>query len=411
MTFSQFVEINPRVSLSKGEEYRHIEMELVISGHRYVRTNKRRKYTGGGSKFKTGDTLFARITPCLENGKIAQFIGEKNEIAFGSTEFFVFRAKEGISDPSYIYYLSFSDLIKKPAEKSMSGASGRQRADIKSIENLEIPEHTLPTQQKIASILSAYDDLIENNLKRIKILEELAQMIYREWFVNFRFPGHEKVKMVKSELGMIPEGWKVKTIGEVVETLGGGTPSTKIAEYWDNGDVSWYTPSDITKNNKIFIHDSEKKITNLGLQKSSARMFPDYSVMMTSRATVGEFAINTIPACTNQGFITCVPTERLSAYYIYFLLKEMKEKIISLAGGATYKEINRTTFRKIQIIVPDKSIMDEFTSLLKPMMNLIENLQIRIDNLRKTRDLLLPKLISGEIDVEKLNININGAIT
>ncbi len=305
--------------------------------------------------------------------------------------------------PRYVYY--FLQTLNLGRFNSGVGVPTLNRNDL---DKLEIGVHDFRSQQVIASILSAYDDLIENNLKRIKILEEMAQMIYKEWFVNFLFPGHEKVKMVKSELGMIPEGWQVKTIGEVVETLGGGTPSTKIAEYWDNGDVLWYTPSDITKNNKIFIRDSEKKITNLGLQKSSARMFPDYSVMMTSRATVGEFAINTIPACTNQGFITCVPTERLSAYYIYFLLKEMKEKIISLAGGATYKEINRTTFRKIQIIVPDKSIMDEFTSLLKPMMNLIKNLQIQIDNLRKTRDLLLPKLISGEIGVNSINVMHKG---
>jgi len=262
----------------------------------------------------------------------------------------------------------------------------------------------LPTQRKIATILSAYDDLIGNNTRRIAILEEMAQSLYREWFVHFRFPEYEKVRMVESALGMIPEGWEVKTIGEVVETLGGGTPSTNSLEYWDNGDVIWYSPSDLTSAGTLFITDSAKKITSVGLQKSSARMFPAYSVMMTSRATIGVVAINTQPACTNQGFITCVPNEKLSAYQIYFWLAENKEKIVNLASGATFKEINKATFRKLPIALPEATISCQFNDILMPICKQIENLITRNANLRRTRDLLLPKLISGEVDVEGLAI-------
>jgi len=194
MRFADFVEINPRVRLNKGSIYPFVAMEIVTPGSRYVKTKITREYTGGGgSKFCLGDTLFARITPCLENGKIAQFRWDQDQEGFGSTEFFVFRARDNVSIPPFVYYLASTEIIRGPAVKSMTGASGRQRAELKAIENIEIPLVTIPVQHKISYILSAYDDLIENNLKRIKILEEMAQMIYREWFVNFRFPGHEKV--------------------------------------------------------------------------------------------------------------------------------------------------------------------------------------------------------------------------
>jgi type I restriction enzyme S subunit len=303
MSLSDFVEINPKVSLEKGKEYPFVAMEDIVLGQRYVSATCGKRYAGGGAKFQVGDVLFGRITPCLENGKIAQFAGADGQLGFGSTEFFVFRAKDRVSDPAYVFYLAYTDIVRKPAEKSMSGASGRQRADLNAIRNLEVPTPPLTTQRKIAAILSAYDDLIENNTRRIKILGEMARMIYQEWFVYFRFPGHGNVKMVESELGLIPEGWEAKPIGEVVETLGGGTPSTKNPEYWEGGDVTWFIPSDLTKSGNMFISDSEKKITRLGLEKSSARLFPAYSVMMTSRATIGVVAITTKQACTNQGFI------------------------------------------------------------------------------------------------------------
>jgi type I restriction enzyme, S subunit len=272
------------------------------------------------------------------------------------------------------------------------------------IHALSICYPPLSTQRKIASILSAYDDLIENNTRRIKILEEMAQMLYREWFVNFRFPNHENIKMVESELGLIPEGWEVKPIGEVIETTGGGTPSTKIPEYWENGNIFWYTPSDLTASKSMFISSGEKAITRLGLQKSSARMFPAYSVMMTSRATIGVTAINTEPACTNQGFITCIPNEFVSAYQIYFWVAENKDTIISFASGATFKEISKTVFRQLPILIAEKKVRNQFVTVIDPICKHIANLQQKNINLRKTRDLLLPKLISGEIDLEKLNI-------
>ena len=203
-----FVHINPTVRLAKAVEYPFVSMDAITPGRRYVEAPGTRA-SGGGARFCGGDTLFARITPCLENGKIAQFKAASTQPAFGSTEYWIFRARENVSDPAYVFYLGTSKIVRGPAEKSLSGASGRQRADLAAIEDLEVPAPDLPTQRRIASILSAYDDLIENNTRRIAILEEMAGRIYEEWFVRYRFPGYEQVKMVESDLGPIPEGWSV----------------------------------------------------------------------------------------------------------------------------------------------------------------------------------------------------------
>jgi type I restriction enzyme S subunit len=257
----------------------------------------------------------------------------------------------------------------------------------------------LPIQRQIADILSAYDDLIENNTRRIAILEELTHTLYHEWFVQFRFPGHERVKLVASELGMVPQGWEIKAIGEVVQILGGGTPSTKVPAYWDDGDITWYSPTDLTSSGTIFVSDSARKITPLGLKESSARLFPAYSVLLTSRATIGVVAINTKPACTNQGFIICIPNDILSPYQLYHWLDVTRETILRLASGTTFKEINRSTFKQIPVLLPPEHLSRQFNECVHPIYKHIENLVARNANLRHTRDLLLPKLMTGELDV------------
>jgi len=302
----------------------------------------------------------------------------------------------GTAEPSFLYY----SLLPRKQELLSLGATTGVRTPIlnkSAFSDLKVKIPPLPVQRRIAGILSAYDDLIENNTQRIHILEEMAQALYREWFVHSRFPGHDQVKLVDSPVGKVPQGWEVRNIGEVVETLGGGTPSTKSSEYWNSNDVIWFTPSDLTAAGTMYIQTSGKKISKLGLEKSSARLFPPYSVLMTSRATIGVVAINTQEACTNQGFITCIPNENVSAYQIYFWMLDNKEKIIGIASGATYKEINRTEFRELPIVVADKITNESFTATLSPICKQIEVLQTKIENLRRTRDLLLPKLVSGEI--------------
>ncbi len=258
-------------------------------------------------------------------------------------------------------------------------------------------------QRRIAGILSAYDDLIENNQRRIKILEEMARSLYREWFVHFRFPGHDKVKMVPSPLGPIPQGWEVKPVAESFEISGGGTPSRKDLEYWDGGTIQWYAPSDLTSAGTMFMDDSGERITERGLAESSARLFPARSVMLTSRATIGAIAINTNNACTNQGFITCLPNERVPLYFLFHWIKENVPTFQRMASGATFKEISRGVFKTIDFLQPSVQVVHRFDDIVTPMAEQLLVLQRQMQNLRRTRDLLLPRLLSGQSDIKTMD--------
>lgn len=188
-----------------------IDIDKVSPVLRSVTNEETKVYDGqSSSKFCDGDTVFSRITPCLENRKIAK-VSIDGQAAFGSTEFYVFRAKKGLSDPNFVYDLTSSDAVVLPAINSMTGASGRQRADKRFIQRLKLNFPDLPTQERIADILSADDDLIENNNKRIALLEKAAQELYKEWFVRFRFPGY---KTVEFENGL-PKGWEVTSFERI----------------------------------------------------------------------------------------------------------------------------------------------------------------------------------------------------
>ena len=255
-------------------------------------------------------------------------------------------------------------------------------------------------QQKIVGIVFAYDDLIENNKRRIALLEKMAEEIYREWFVRMRFPGHDKVKFVKG----VPEGWEKVPLEKAFSYTGGGTPSKEVERYWKDGDVNWYTPSDITSSRGRFLNQSTDKCTEEGLRNSSARLFPTYSIMMTSRATIGAIGINTTPACTNQGFITCIPNERYPLTFLYHWLKLSKSHFELLSGGATFAELTKGTFKKIEIMTPPKSLVEKFEDTVLPMFKQMELLLKQIDGFASTRDMLLPRLISGKLPVENLEI-------
>jgi type I restriction enzyme S subunit len=175
--FGEIVEFPPKVKLRKSEKYPFIPMEEINERYKYVYPKIKKELSSGGAKFEEGDTLFSRITPCLQNGKIAQAKNLDNSPGFGSTEYFVFRGIENLTDSDFIYYLSITEEFRKNAINSMVGASGRQRADAGHIKKFKFLLPPLETQRKIAKILSNYDDLIENNLKRIKILEEMAQIL------------------------------------------------------------------------------------------------------------------------------------------------------------------------------------------------------------------------------------------
>jgi type I restriction enzyme, S subunit len=253
----------------------------------------------------------------------------------------------------------------------------------------------LQEQRHITDILSAYDNLIANNNQRMALLEESIHLLYREWFIRLHFPGYEQVKIVEGA----PEGWEKTTVENTFQILGGGTPSRDEERYWVDGTLNWYSPSDLTKAQSMFMEASSDKISEIGLANSSARLFPPFSVMVTSRATIGAVAINTTVACTNQGFITCLPNERVPLYFLYCWLLANINIFTNLATGATFKEISKGVFKKIPIIVPPIKLAQEFQETVQPMGETILNLQRQNERLYEARDLLLPRLMNGEIGV------------
>lgn len=254
-------------------------------------------------------------------------------------------------------------------------------------------------QERIASIIGAYDDLIEVNRRRIAALEEMARQLFEEWFVRFRFPGHEGHAIIETPEGSLPEGWKTLKIDDAFKIVGGGTPSKATLRYWNEGTINWYTPTDLTRSKTAFMDASSLQITEEGLRSSSAQLFPPFSVMMTSRATLGVIAVNTTAASTNQGFITCIPNDCVPLTFLTQWLRTNVPMFVAHASGATFKEITKGVFRKLPIKVPPSELVSMFEQVARPILDMTLTLERSQRRLAASRDLLLPRLISGDLSV------------
>lgn len=294
-----------------------------------------------------------------------------------------------------IRYLCYALNQQLRLLKTLSSGSTTKFLTVRMLDNLDIPLPSINIQTEIVNILSAYDDLIENNQKQIKLLEEAAQRIYKEWFVDLRFPGYENTKIVDG----VPEEWRVASIADICDTVGGGTPSTKIQSYYEKGDILWVTPTDITRNFSLALLDTEKKITPEGLKNSSAKMLPAETILMTSRASVGFFGMCKYEVCTNQGFISCIPKRENLQMYLLFNLKSRVEEIRQKAGGSTYLEISKTVFRELKIILPKDEVLAEYQKNVHDIFDEIYCRTEMIKSLVDMRNRLLPKLMSGEVEV------------
>ena len=337
----------------------------------------------GGAKFRNGDTIMARITPCLENGKTAMVnILEPDEVGFGSTEFIVFRAKEGYTDPDFVYYLVKSSIVRDPAIKSMVGSSGRQRVQTDVVQNLVIPFPNLSEQRKIASILKSLDDKIALNTTINDNLEQQAQALYQELFITNTDPS-----------------WETGTISNLGTVIGGSTPSKARPEYYTKNGIAWITPKDLSINKSKFITHGESDITELGLKNSSATVMPEGTVLFSSRAPIGYIAIAAGNITTNQGFKSVVPNAEIGTAYVYYYLKQNLSMIERLASGSTFKEVSGGTMKSVPAIVPDSKTIQEFNNFCLPIFEQQKVLETQNRTLAGLRDSLLPKLMSGELDV------------
>lgn len=391
---SDFVEINPRVSLKQGNEYSFVEMKDLDATFKYV-TPSAKKELKGGAKFENGDTLFARITPCLENGKICQVKELENNVGFGSTEFLIFRGKENVSNADFVYYLMRSDYVRNNAIQMMSGTSGRQRVEKSALEELEIQAPDLVTQVEIAQILSSLDDKIELLQQMNQTLENIAQAIFKEWFVDFNFRGFDG-ELVDG----LPKGWNYKAIKDLGKVVTGNTPASKNPEYF--GKVTpFVTPTDFKNFGKLII-SANRFLSNEGKLAMKSRLLPIHSIVVTCIGSdMGKVAMNSVECITNQQINSIIPNQENIRDYLYYDLVYKYEYLRNIAtGGSTMPIINKSRFEEIEVVVPTSDILDNFQLLMNSFNSKIEENIKQLDSLTQTRDTLLPKLMSGQLGIK-----------
>ncbi|HAR1324843.1 TPA: restriction endonuclease subunit S [Enterococcus faecium] len=406
------IEFNPKESIKKGTITKKIGMDKLASFQRKIDGFELEAFKGG-SKFRNGDTLLARITPCLENGKTAQVtILDDDEVAFGSTEYIVLRHKIGITDNNYIFYLALSQYVRDTAIKSMTGTSGRQRAQTDVIENTKIMLPPLDEQKAIAHILSTLDDKIEVNNQINKTLENMAQAIFKQWFVDFEFPNEDGEpykssggEMVESELGMIPKGWEVKELVDVLETLEAGNRPKGGA-----GNLTEGIPS-IGAENIIglgkYDYSKEKYVTEEYFAKmNKGKVNPGDVLLYKDGAQLGRktMFMNGFPhkkCCINSHVFILRTNDMLTQSYLYFWLDQdwVTQSIINLNANSAQPGINQSKLKTLKILTPKFNYVEMFDVIIKSLLNKLFENCIENNALHKTRDALLPKLMSGEIRV------------
>jgi type I restriction enzyme S subunit len=267
---------------------------------------------------------------------------------------------------------------------------------------MELDYPDFPTQCKIASVLSAYDSMIENNTRRIKILEQMAQMLYREWFVNFRFPGHEKVRMVESEMGLIPQGWKVACAQDFGQVVTGKTPPKEQPEFFGT-EIPFIKLPDM--HGKMFVLDTTENLSLLGQEHQANKTIPPNSLCVSCIGTAGIVVITTRPSQTNQQVNSVVLRCLTDREFLYFRFLDLKETINQYgANGATMVNLNKTKFENLRLIQPSAHFIKQYHFTVSPVFECIRNLQQKNATLAMTRDLLLPKLISGEVSIEEAEV-------
>ena len=396
------IDVNPPVKLKKGESYPFIDIDKVSSTRCSVTNEEVKVYDGqSSSKFCDGDTVFSRITPCLENRKIAK-VAIEGDAAFGSTEFYVFRAKKKKADARFTYYLTSSDAVVLPAINSMTGASGRQRADKRFIQRLKLNLPDLPTQERIADILSEYDDLIEANNRRIELLEQTAQELYKEWFVRFRFPGYENAKFENG----LPEGWSYVRFGKAIDIIDGdrGVNYPKQEEFYPEGDCLFLNAGNVTT--KGFDFSSCAYITkekDAILRKGKVQ---HGDVLLTTRGTVGNVAFYNETMTfsemrINSGMVILRNLGVVSPEYIYTALRhEYLQKLMTLyASGSAQPQLPIKDMKRMKIIKVNAKTMERFTEMSADIYSQISLLIMKNQTLAKQRDMLLPRLMSDKLEV------------
>ncbi len=389
-----------------------------------------------------GDLLFARRSLTAEGAGKCSIVKEVNEATTFESSIIRARPDHSKANSEYLYYY-FGSYYGKALMRSIMrqvAVAGITGTDLKQ---LEIPTPPIPTQKSIAYILGTLDDKIELNRQMNGTLESMARALFKSWFVDFdpvidkalaagnpipeplsqraqtrRDLGTHRNPLPKNiqkhfpdafvfddELGWTPEGWEVSSIGEEVESVGGGTPSTKNPDYWDGGEHSFCTPKDMSRLDSMVLLNTERHLTDAGAAKINSGILPVRTLLMSSRAPIGYLAISDIPVSVNQGIIAMLPSDRYSPLYLRCWADFNMRRIEDRANGSTFQEISKKNFRPIEKLVPSKLILAAFNSEAEAIYLRCVRACKDISTLTKLRDTLLPKLLSGELripDAEEL---------
>jgi len=370
---------------NKNEILPYIGMEHVQNDMlKLASIGTSQEVTSNKYRFDKNNILFGTLRPYFKK------IVKTRTDGVCSTEFSVIKPKDERDIDFLLYTIARQDFINYAVKRS-KGDRPRTKWEWFSEFDITIPH--IYIRQKIASFLSAYDDLIENNLRRIELLEKAARELYKEWFVRFKFPGHEKVKFMDG----LPEGWERKQVKDLGKVVTGKTPSTKKADYF-NGDILFIKTPDMHKSSVII--ESVSTLSNIGADSQKNKYIPEFSIMVACiGARLGVVSLNGFIAQTNQQINTLIPSKEYVRFYSFFLLEDLKPHLRAMGGGATMPNVNKTKFENIKIIVPKKELIIEFNKFNKDVFKQIRNIIIQNQLLKQARDLLLPRLMKGEIEI------------
>ena len=373
-------------------------------------------------KLQDGDILMAMTGATV--GKVGRF--KEFEPAYLNQRVARISALNGKQFDDFIYAVvslpGFDELIE-------GASSGSAQANISAtgIGSVQIQKLTEAEQLGIGEIARALDDRITLLRETNTTLEAIAQALFKSWFVDFD-PVRAKTDgklpdgidaataalfsdtFETTELGEIPKGWEVKQIGDVVETLGGGTPDTKVKEYWEPQQHFWTTPKDLSGINSPVLISTERKLSDQGIRKISSGLLPKGTLLMSSRAPIGYLAITQSPMAINQGYIAIPPNGNLSPLFMLFWCKANMEAIKSRANGSTFLEISKKVFRPMLVAIPNKKILDIFEIYSASLFSKVVENEKQIKMLTTIRDTLLPRLISGQIKLPDATEQIDAEI-
>ena len=291
--------------------------------------------------------------------------------------------KTGNRDKAFWLYYYLNSPQGKQSLLALKSGTSQPYISLGALRSLQI---LVPSNEnelsKIVEILSTIDDKIDLLQSQNKTLEQLAQTLFRQWFIE-----------------EAQDGWEEGILDDILSVKGGTTPSTKVPEYWD-GDIHWTTPRDLSTNDSPFLLDTARKITKEGLVKISSGLLPVGTLLLSSRAPVGYLAFSEVPISINQGYIAIINDKGVSSLFIYLWLKENMDYVVSYANGSTFLEISKSSFKTLEILIPPENIRNEFDLLVNPLFEKIKKNVYQIHTLETLRNTLLPKLISGEIRVK-----------